>query len=263
MVIEWDLTKPDLGKVFAKTTKSIYCTYLERVDNQLIIAENFEGLHFIDLDSKQVLKTLKLSNAYFYDIKKIGNLIFVASGDGLITIINKAENAVVKHLKVSNKSIRKLAINPIKNELIAVASDFCFYVFDLETLELKFAKEIHTNSIFSVALSLDYQYFITGGRDAHLKIWNATNFELIKDIPAHLFAINSIAFNPNFKIFATCSMDKTIKLWDSESFQLLKVLDKSRFAGHGTSINTLNWVNQNTLLAGSDDKMISVWQIDL
>jgi WD40 repeat protein len=263
MVIEWDLKKPDLGKVFAKTQNSVYKIELDSTENQLIIAENFEGLHFIDLDTKLVIKTLKLSNSYFFDIKIHKELIFVASGDGLITIINKNENAIKKHLKVSSKSIRNLAINGTKNELIAVSSDFSFSVFDLNTFVIKNHHIAHQNSIFSIAFSPDNRYFITGSRDAHLKVWNAESYELKLDIPAHLFAINAISFNPYFQIFATCSMDKTIKIWDAENLKLLKVLDKSRFAGHGTSINCLNWVNKNTLLAGSDDKMISVWNIEL
>jgi WD40 repeat protein len=78
-----------------------------------------------------------------------------------------------------------------------------------------------------------------------------------------LFAINDIALSPNGKYFATASMDKSIKIWDTEKMQLLKVIDKARHAGHGTSVNKLWWSSfNNQLISASDDRSISVWEIE-
>ena len=79
----------------------------------------------------------------------------------------------------------------------------------------------------------------------------------------HMYAINHLSFSPDSKYFVTCSMDKSIKVWDAEKFQLLKVIDKARHAGHGTSVNKVLWSGYNNLLvSGSDDRSISVWEID-
>jgi WD40 repeat protein len=57
-------------------------------------------------------------------------------------------------------------------------------------------------------------------------------------------------------------MDKSIKVWDRASRKLLKVIDKSRHAGHGTSVNKLVWMKYNDLLVScSDDRTISVWDV--
>jgi WD40 repeat protein len=58
-------------------------------------------------------------------------------------------------------------------------------------------------------------------------------------------------------------MDKSIKVWDSEKLKLLKVIDRARHAGHGTSVNKVLWTSyQNQLLSASDDRTISVWNIN-
>jgi len=56
-------------------------------------------------------------------------------------------------------------------------------------------------------------------------------------------------------------MDKSVKLWDAETFRLLKVVDRARYAGHGTSVNTVCWLDDQTLISGSDDRTISVWAV--
>ena len=141
--------------------------------------------------------------------------------------------------------------------------DFTVKIFDLTDFSLKLVVEAHTNSVFTVKYSPDYKFLLTGGRDAHLKVWNVSgNYQLHQDIVAHLFAINDICFHPNLPLFATCSMDKSIKVWDSESFKLKKVIDKARHASHGTSVNKLLWLEDSSLLvSGSDDRNVSVWKI--
>jgi WD40 repeat protein len=58
-------------------------------------------------------------------------------------------------------------------------------------------------------------------------------------------------------------MDKSIKVWDAEALRLLKVIDRSRHAGHGTSVNKVLWSNyRDQLLSASDDRTISVWNIN-
>jgi WD40 repeat protein len=57
-------------------------------------------------------------------------------------------------------------------------------------------------------------------------------------------------------------MDKTVKVWNTETQQLLKVIDRSRHAGHGTSVNKVLWsTHENQVISASDDRTISVWSI--
>ena len=170
---------------------------------------------------------------------------------------------VKKHIKASNKSVRNIAINSFLNEFAVAYSDFSVKIFDLNDFSLKLVVNQHTNSVFTLCYSPDYQYLITAGRDAHLRILAVNQeYDVYENIPAHLFAINDIKFSPNGKYFATCSMDKSIKIWDIDQFKLLKVIDKSRHAGHGTSINKLWWSEyEDLLVSASDDKHISIWRV--
>jgi WD40 repeat protein len=263
LVVRWDLTKPDAGELFAQIPASIYALCLDKSNNHLWVGQNFDGIHLIDLENQQEVGSIKITSSYIFDIKIWKNNAFVGLSDGTIVVMDVINFAVKKHIKASDNSVRNIAINPVSNEFAVAYSDFSVKIFDLQDFSLKLVLNHHANSVFSVCYSPDYQYLLSAGRDAHLKIWNVDNdYQMQQDIAAHLFAINDIKYSPDGTLFATCSMDKSIKVWDAERFKLLKVIDKARHAGHGTSINKLWWSKyENQLVAGSDDKRISVWKI--
>ncbi len=263
-VVRWNLQKPDVGELIAKVGRSIYTMRFLSENNHLWIIENFEGIHVIDIDTKQEIRTLKLAPINYFDIQFYQNHAFIAGGDGVISIIDTESLNFVKHVKASETSVRCLVINPVEREFAAGFSDNTIKIFDLQSFELKKVIDAHQNSVFTLKYSPDFKYLLSGSRDARLKIWDVEkNYDLEKEIVAHTFAINHIDFSPDHKYFATCSMDKSVKIWDAETFKLLKVIDRARHAGHGTSVNKLLWTQfDNQIISGSDDRTISVWKLE-
>jgi len=260
LVVKWDLDNLDNGKLLARLNSSVYSLYLE--DNNVFIGQNFEGVHCLDIAQNHVLKSLQLTKAAIFDIKASSNYVWIALGDGRLSILDKKNLTSYKNLRYSEKSIRCLAICESRNEIAAGFSDNFIRIFDTNTFALKYEWQAHNLSVFTLCYSPNEQYLLSGSRDAHLKIWNSqNNYQLDKDIVAHLFTINHIAYSPDKRYFATCSKDKSIKIWKAEGFQLIKVIDKGRYAGHGTSVNKLLWLSANELLSCSDDQSISLWEI--
>ena len=62
MIAEWDLSDPEKGRLIAQVKGSIYA--LRRFDeSKLIVAENTEGVHIIDLIEKKEIASLKIPDA--------------------------------------------------------------------------------------------------------------------------------------------------------------------------------------------------------
>lgn len=264
MVVEWDLDNPRDGKLMAKVGHSVYALEIDKERNLLFIGHNFEGIHVIDLENSKELWSLKMTDQSIFDIKAIGNELYVGTGDGIIHIIDIEQRAVKKHIKISKKSVRVLAIDPSRRQLAAGLSDHSIKIINLADHSPLHSLDAHNNSVFGLAYAPNKPLLVSGGRDAYMNIWDTEKYYLQESIVAHMFAINYISFREDGKYYVTCSMDKSIKVWDAETHRLLKVIDKARYAGHGTSINKVLWSTYNqSIVSISDDRTISIWQVEL
>jgi WD40 repeat protein len=264
-IIQWDLKKPDMGKLVARAGISVYALCYDESKDFLWIGQNFEGIQVLDTVNNKIEYASKVTASAIFDIKIWDNKALLALGDGVIAVMDVASLSVQKHIRVAAQSVRSIAINPARGEFAVGGSDHNIHIFDFYGFKLKKTISAHTNSVFSVQYSPDGRFLFTTGRDAHIKIWDvATRYEPVADVAAHMYAVNHIVFSPDGKYFATCSMDKSIKLWDAETFRLKKIIDRSRLAGHATSVNKLLWTGfENQLVSCSDDRMISVWEVTI
>lgn len=262
MVVQWDLTQPKDGLLLAKLPNSVYALTVDKKRNWLFVGHNFEGVHVIDLNTNKEIWSLKITSNAIFDLKVIGDLLLVATGDGVLVVLDIAERSPLKHIKVGERSLRVLAIDPEKRRLAVGGSDHTIKVFDLKDWTPLTQMSAHSNSVFALEFSPDGKTLVSGGRDATLKFWETENFNEIEGIVAHMYAINYLSFREDGRYFVTCSMDKSIKLWDAKAFKLLKVIDKARHAGHGTSVNKVLWSTyQQQIVAVSDDNTVSVWEV--
>ena len=286
-IVEWDLEKPEVGKLLAKVDSNIFSLLFLPDKNQIIAGNMNGGLHFIDLDNPDKNKNIAHHNTGVFDIQLIDNQLFTIGGDGIITRWSADESRSIESFQLSAKSLRCMDFSKERREFAIGASDGHIYFLD-EKLNLKnVIKNAHKNSVFSIKYALGGQYLMSGGRDALLKIWDlnkndtiATPSDVWKEssfvLSAHLYTINAIAFHPqNPHVFATASRDKTIKIWQLdinlnsenqkiEDIKLLKVINTIRHGGHLNSVNSLYWTSYNNwLISGSDDRSLMIWDINL
>jgi len=262
MVVRWDLAHPDQGELIAKLPNSIYAIHYHQKRDVLIAGHNYDGIHVLDWKNKKELASLQLTKAAIFDFQSHEDTLYVAAGDGAIASVDINQLLVKKRAQLSEKSARCISINSRTGDVAVGYSDHHIRVFDHD-LNLKKEWKAHANSVFTVRYTPDGLGLLSGSRDARLKAWHASSYELAEEVVAHMYAINHVDFSPGGKHFVTCSMDKSIKVWDTEKLKLLKVIDKARHAGHGTSVNKLLWTSyQNQLLSASDDRTVSAWNIN-
>ena len=263
MVVAWDLARPEVGERIAQLPNSVYALHHLKKLDYLVVGHNYEGIHLLDWKEKKELASLNLTKSAIFDIHSFQNSLLIATGEGTLIEVDVDQWAVKKRILGSEKSARAIAINEMKGEIAVGYSDHFIRVFGLDDFKLISEYQAHSNSVFALSYIPDSNFLISGSRDAKLNVWDASNqYQKVEEVAAHLFAINDISFSPDGQYFATASMDKSIKVWQSKEIKLLKVIDKARHTGHGTSVNKLLWSSYNNqLISASDDKTISVWDI--
>ena len=270
-VVEWDLAKPEVGKLLAKIETNIFALLFIKEKNLIVAGNRDGGIHFIDLHDATQNKNVAHHTKGVFSIQLIDNQLITLGGEGSITRWSLAEKRTLESLQLSSKSLRCIDFSALRQEFAVGASDGNIYILD-KNLDLKKIIKAHTNSVFTLKYSPKEDYLLSGGRDALLKVWDINdNFNNITSVPAHLYTLNDMAFHPtNPALFATASRDKTIKIWYFEpqnaelttGVTLLKVLDTVRYGGHVNSVNSLLWSPfNNQLLSASDDRSIIVWEI--
>ena len=263
-VIRWNFNEPDKAYLAAKVDSNIFslCTLQP---NRLLLGQMQGGIHVLDLNNKKEIRNLAFHTNGVFDIAVSlnGKVFFAAGGDGVLSVWDATNFELLKSTKISDKSIRTLIIDELQHKIYAGCSDNFIYMLNYKTLEIINRWEAHKNSVFTLCLSPDGKYLLSGSRDAYLNIWEVeNNYQLISSQAAHLFTINHITYHPSGKWFATAGRDKHIKIWSAENSTLLKVIDKEKCDGHVNSVNRLWWSNcNNYLVSCSDDRTVMIWDI--
>lgn len=265
IIAEWDMNHASQATGIAKIHANIFCLYHIK-KHQLLVCGTLKGsVHIIELNTKKEIKNIgrypyPVFDFYFHEPS---NLLYICSENGILDVWKFPEMEHILSKQLSTKSLRKIIFHEIENQFIVASSDALIYFLDEKTLEIDATLSGHKNSVFSLCLSFDKKYLMSGSRDAQLALWNIETKQLETIIAAHLFTINDICISPDGKLIATAGRDKHIKLWDAATLELLKVIDFEKFGGHKHSVNKLFWSNyHNLLISCGDDKNIFSWSIN-
>lgn len=267
-VVKWNLRNKDTAKLVAKVPSNIFSLHFISTHDLLVIGSMQGTLYFIDTTINKLLEPpLQLSNKSIFDIKQIGDYLYVTDGRGNINILSINSLQIIQTLNISRSSIRNIAIHPNQQTLALASSDHQVHIWEVTTRKVVQSLAHHRNSVFAAQYIQDGSYLLTASRDAHLAIWQCNKkYDLLQSLPAHHFTINSLAYSPDKQYIATGSRDKSLKIWQAKAnnFRLLKVIDnqKTTLPAHNNSVNKLLWLNyESCLISASDDKRLMVWQI--
>jgi WD40 repeat protein len=261
----WSLDTLSTEKFAASLPAAVYTICHIPAKNILLAGTTTGSVHILDLEKNQEIKILQHHTAPIFDIKYSlkTNCFYTAGGDGNFAVCSLDTLSLIKIKKLSDKKVRNIDFNYVTSEIAVALGDCTILVFDLYTLEVKTDFIAHQLAANVVRYSPDGKFLLTGGRDAHLNIWQTDNYELIKSIPAHNWAIYDIVFNPDTTLFATASRDKTIKIWDAKTYQLLHRITKENNEAHTHSVNKLLWSTYNNYLVSvGDDRVVMVREVN-
>lgn len=212
------------------------------------------------LERKEIKFYQQHQSAIFYlKENKSKNQFYSSDADGNLAVWNSDSLKLEVFLPFACGKIRRMSLNPDESKLYLACQDGFVRVLETEYYNLIEEFFAHEGGATSITLDRENEnYLFTGGKDAHLKIWNLNSKKCEKSIPAHNYAIYDILFLD--KTFVTISRDKSIKIWDRESLSFLQKID-AKSKGHKHSVNSILKLNDTTISTASDDKTINIFSL--
>jgi len=265
-VVEWNIITGTFNRILLPVKTSVYCLHHIPHSSFLAIGERSGLVTIVDFEQNKVVARLVHHQKPVFAIQAFRTKpeLMVSSEDGTVSVWNTDVFNLLYHFKVSNDTVRCIALNHQETIVALGSKDSKVRVFD--SAEYSLVKEIneHSAGITSLCFSEDDAFLLTGGRDAQLNIFDTKHFNLKKNITAHMFSIYGIRYHPRLPFFATASRDKSIKLWRADDYSLLKNISFEKgHAVHRLSINNIHWIDETLLASVSDDKTAILWDVRL
>lgn len=152
----------------------------------------------------------------------------------------------------------------LKNNTIISASDDKSIAFiNTNCLENPVVKRKHSDRVYSLAISPDGDYMISGGNDNYILMWNLETLSCYKYNSGHPLPIRSIAWSSNQKHIITSSNDCTINLriFNSDKNKICNEIYKFPKI-HDDFIYGANLSkNEFYAIGGSTDSTVGFWRM--
>jgi len=255
----WNIEEPELATLVASVPSNIFSIEYFNKEQVVVVGTMSGDIHFLNKQNKKQVSLGQHHTKGVFALIIIDGLLVAASGDGRLSIWDCNTFKLIDSFQISKESLRCLQFNEVANKLYIGSSDHSIHYFDWKKKELIGSLVAHSNSVFTYE-AISENISISGGRDAHLKIWNKDI--LIHSIPAHMYTVNHIKSILKDEYFATASRDKSIKFWKAENYDLVKVIENTKTRSHKASVNKLLWLPKSEhLISASDDRSLIVWKV--
>lgn len=266
LLVHWHRDDVNFGRAVATVEGGKFLSFDTLEDGGLVAGSLDGGVHWLYPDAPERNLHVAQHTRGVFAVLRVGDDIFTAGGDGVLTRWSAATGRTMESLPLSGNSLRCIANYPGSPILAIGASDGMVYTVNGDEMSLVGKFVGNSPSTFCVAFQPDMGFprMVFGGRDARLKGMDLAYVKTPRPfgaIDAHNSTINDLAFSPDGRYLATASRDKTVKLWDAETWELLKVCEVVRDRGHVNSVNCLLWLDDETLITAGDDRRILTWAL--
>jgi WD40 repeat protein len=220
-----------------------------------------ENLDFIlygkVINKKYILQLVskKISNNLNKIEEKIFNIIFNKDFLDLIDIYENQtkKTTYLKHLiQIDDENLAKAYLSLFDFEYLVniLKNSFGFTLY--KTLKG------HNDVIFTLAISHNDKYIVSGSMDSTIKVWNMKNGKYLKTLEGHKLVVESVAITSDDKYIVSGSWDKTIKIWNKRNGKCLRTLE-----GHNDYVLSVVISSEDEfIVSGSRDGTIKIWDFE-
>ena len=244
--------------------------------NLLAITSEYKVVTLYDLDSGQESILWQAPEEDWWSVRDIsfspnGSKLAIYAGStpdigAAVWMIDVASNKIEKHYPtVSNMRYYYGAtqFSPDGQHLYLVRSDpakkgSTILCLDLDSDQERWQSDLLTDpGITSLDLSPDGRILASssGFNDPNIRIWNAANGELMRQLKGHTSWVSDLQFTRDGRQLISSGSDQTIRVWDTDTWTATRVL-----RGHHDEVFAIAFSQDSQLIAStSKDGDLMLW----
>jgi len=217
--------------------------------------------------SKAPPKTCKVHNKIIRGIyySPSNKTIITGSWDKTIKIHSlyipppSARNSDIQYIKttgVINGHTKRVNEVILFDDMICSTSmDTTCKLWHFKTTEEILSLRGHSLNVFTIAITHDHRYVVTGSSDMTIRLWNIQTGEQVGILTGHSDWVTAITLSPYSRRILSGSRDGHLKVWDSETGDLIETLEY-----HKKCILQIRYSsNGKYFISASEDKTVKLW----
>ncbi|RLA79325.1 MAG: hypothetical protein DRG78_13150, partial [Epsilonproteobacteria bacterium] len=190
-------------------------------DNKYIISVQYKIIQIINNKNGKLIHTLSGHKGGILSIS------FNSNGSNLISS-DKSGTIKIWNIKTGKNIFtftepKNVLFPNIFKFLITKDDNYIFYtiknairMLDINNKKIVKTFKLKTTTIYSLALSKNQKYMITGDQNKNVNLWDIEKKEIIKTFKGHSGEIYNVSFINNDKKIISGGSDGVIKIWDIE-----------------------------------------------
>ena len=177
------------------------------------------------------------------------------NNNNLYNNTSKSNNKILLNLQDEKISEDE---NDINNKQFPESQNSQFLYELITKSHRRFSLYGHQSTIYSLSISPDNEYLISGSYDGTIRLWNLHTKTCFSVYKGHFCPVLCVKFSPISHYFASGGCDKTARLWSVNSKGSLRI-----FLGHLSDVELVDFhPNGLYLLTSANDKMVRMWIIN-
>ena len=188
---------------------------------------NSSASDYFDKIPKDCFNTVKLSAGSFIECAEFspnGLFFVVGTADGYLEVWNPLEGSIRSDLPYQTGENDFMSVNGV---------------------------------ISAISFSPDSELLACGTITGEVSIWRLSTGKLVKSFQnVHKNGITSLTFSPDQQCLLTTGFDNNLHILGMKSGRIIK-----EFRGHSSHINCAIWVDESTILSGSHDGTLKLWDL--
>jgi WD40 repeat protein len=115
-----------------------------------------------------------------------------------------------------------------------------------------------TASVNTVAFSPDGHIFVSGSGDQRIRLWDAADGTLRRELEGHTASVTGVAFHPDGDMLASIAWDGTLRTWSTADGTLFYTREADEVDPRSVAFSP----DGNLLASGWGDGQMRLWRVD-